>query len=459
LLKRINDLGDEMSFYFINRAGISTFITYLLGKESPSYNETVLKQGEHWDIGRFNIGGIEETIDLIYSLFSKTDEKPENKSLEENQTIIKLSDKDKKHIKHSHFMKFLFKNNENIFSRLLLDLSYQNEEFTKKSCNEITKYIEDIGLYDDTELLKLLHAIEPLLALQDNYQKIRFEYIIGFPQIIIEEPTNKYVFPYFGFHKMRDESSKVYEYTGLTNHRLTSCLMKKLFNIRGVEKAPCEIFLNILEAADKNPYLLKYIRFMPAESIIDGDFIMWGVQSIKRVTKKYSTNFDERLENVAQSINNKLSSIFYDNEILHSFKGFIDINQKYLITDVVREEITLVSQKDNVYLLQIEYFTTVEKVDENLSLDYGLSKSNDYGEEEKEEKIKAEDYNKFTENETSVMIDQVYKIPDEKEFFKHILVHFTQGKKVIVKAQKATEAPVYPTFIRYVVLNSKIYLT
>lgn len=443
-----------MSYYFLNRAAISTFITYLLGKESPSYNETVLKQGEHWDIGRFNIGGIEETLDIIYSLFCKTDEKPENKVLEENQAVIKLSEKDKKHIKHSHFMKFLFKNNENIFSKLLLDLSYQNEEFTKKSCNEITKYIEDIGLYDDTELLKLLHAIEPLLALQDNYQRIRFEYIIGFPQILIEEPTNKYVFPYFGFNKMRDEGSKVYEYTGLTNHRLTSCLLKKLFNIRGVEKSPCEIFLNILETADRNPPLLKYIRFMPAESILDGDFIMWGVHSIKRVIKKYSTNFDERLENVAQSINNKLSTIFYDNEILHSFRGFIDINQKYLIMDVISEEISLVGQKDNVYLLQIEYFTTVEKLDENTSLDYATSKSNDYAEEEKEEKVKAEEYNKFTENETSVIIDQAYKISDEKEFFKHILVHFTQGKKVIVKAQKSTESPVYATMIRYVVLNS-----
>ena len=445
-----------MSQFFIRREAISTFITYLLGKESPSYNETVSRQGEHWDIGRFNISNTDDAVDFIYDLFSKSNEKLENKIHEKIDAII-LSEKDQKHIKHSNFMKFLFKNREILFSKLLVDLSFQNEEFTKKSCNEITKYIEDIGLYDDTEIIKLFHAIQPLLNINDDYQRMRFEYIIGFPQLIIDEPTSRYVFPFFGFHKMRDIKSKIYEYTGLTNHRLTCCFLKKLFNIRGVEKAPCEIFLNILEAADLNPALLKYIRFMPAESQCDGDFIMWGVHSIKTVNKKYNTNFDERLEKLAQSINNKLTDIFYNNSILHSFKGFIDINQKYLIMDIYSEEITQVRHKDNVYLFQIEYYTTIDRLDENSNLEFNDSKSNYYSEEEKEDKIKAEEFNKFSENENTVFIDQAYKINDEKEFFKNILVHFTQGKKVVVIAKnKSSNAQVYSTFIRFVVFNSKL---
>ena len=190
-----------------------------------------------------------------------------------------------------------------------------------------------------------------------------------------------------------------------------------------------------MEAADLNPALLKYIRFMPAESQCDGDFIMWGVHSIKTVNKKYNTNFDERLEKLAQSINNKLTDIFYNNSILHSFKGFIDINQKYLIMDIYSEEITQVRHKDNVYLFQIEYYTTIDRLDENSNLEFNDSKSNYYSEEEKEDKIKAEEFNKFSENENTVFIDQAYKINDEKEFFKNILVHFTQGKKVVVIAK------------------------
>jgi hypothetical protein len=389
-------------------------------------------------------------------LFSLTEEKLENK-LNQNENVKKLTDKDRKHIKHSPFIRLLFKSKENLFSKLLTDLNYQNEEFTRKSCNEITKYIEDIGLYDESELLKMFNAIVPLLALNDNYQRLRFEYIIGFPQMIIEDPTPRYPFPLFGFHKMKDESSKVYDYTGLTSHRLFCCYLKKLFSIRGIEKLPCEIFLTILEASEEIPALLKYIRFMPGEAILDGDFIMWGVHNIKRVIKKYTTNFDERLEKVANSINQKLSEIYYNDSILYSFRGFIDINNKYLIMDIISENISLVAHKDNVYLFQIEYFTTVEKIDQNTVLDMTLSKSNDYeDEEEKEEKIKSEDYNNFIENESSVIIQQANKIPDEREFFRQILVHFTQGKKVIVQAKKKTESPSYATLIRFVVFNSKI---
>ena len=43
----------------------------------------------------------------------------------------------------------------------------------------------------------------------------------------------------------------------------------------------------------------------------------------------------------------------------------------------------------------------------------------------------------------------------EKEFFKSILVHFTKGKKVIVKCKNKNGSEVYPILIRYVVFNSK----
>ena len=182
---------------------------------------------------------------------------------------------------------------------------------------------------------------------------------------------------------------------------------------------------------------------------------MWGVQNVKKVSKKYTTNFDERLEKIASSINTKLSQIFYDNLILHSFRGFIDINQKYMIMNVQSEEISIVANKDNVYLFQIEYYTTIEKLGQNTQIDFSLSKSNEYGDEDENKQKINPDYSKYTETENSVIIDQENKIYSEKDFFKSILVHFTKGKNVIVKSTNKVESEVYSILIRYVVFNSK----
>ena len=61
-----------MTEYLFKSEAIFIFITYILGRDSPYFEETKLK-GDNWDLGRSNIDGVENIIQLIYTLFKQSD--------------------------------------------------------------------------------------------------------------------------------------------------------------------------------------------------------------------------------------------------------------------------------------------------------------------------------------------------------------------------------------------------
>jgi hypothetical protein len=63
-----------MLSYFAAKEAIFVFITYLIGKESPCYNETFSKQSDNWDYGRPYIHNYEPVVDLIFELFMNSSE-------------------------------------------------------------------------------------------------------------------------------------------------------------------------------------------------------------------------------------------------------------------------------------------------------------------------------------------------------------------------------------------------
>jgi len=50
-----------------------------------------------------------------------------------------------------------------MFSSFLTQLNIEDQDFTAMSCKELIKYIEEIPVTEETELLKLFSAIEHLL--------------------------------------------------------------------------------------------------------------------------------------------------------------------------------------------------------------------------------------------------------------------------------------------------------
>jgi hypothetical protein len=142
----------------------------------------------------------------------------------------------------------IYKSSQEIFCDLLIKLNHNNYEFTKLSCLEITKFIDDITGYDDHQIL-------------------RFNILLGYPQLIIEEPSYKSNLTLFGINLIRENQGKFIDIRGLYNIKNTSCLMKKIFSIKYREKILIEVFLMILTAARTNLYLLKYIRNFNSEEV------------------------------------------------------------------------------------------------------------------------------------------------------------------------------------------------
>ena len=240
---------------------IFTFVTYLIGKESPYYQDTLSKACENWDMGRSTISNPLPIIELIYSIYKYSNDTT-------NLPQITLSERDLKCLSHPAFLKLIYKNSLNIFCELIIDMNKGNYEFTKTSCFEITNFIDDISVYDENETFKLVNCILKILDIEDEHQMLRFNILLGYPQLIVEEPNQKSNVALFGYNLLSENKNKYTEIRGLYNVRNSCCLMKKIFSRRFKEKTIIEIFLKFLNASKNNLLLLKYIRNFNSEETI-----------------------------------------------------------------------------------------------------------------------------------------------------------------------------------------------
>ncbi len=123
-------------------------------------------------------------------------------------------------------------------------------------------------------LITLFKNIIPIFELKDNYQIVRFESIIGIPQLILENSN-------FGYQKLMNEFSNLIDFRGTISNNDTCCFLKKIFDLKNYLKISrdyveertihsissliMELFLTMIGAATKNQELLKYIALMPSQ--------------------------------------------------------------------------------------------------------------------------------------------------------------------------------------------------
>jgi len=261
-LKNISNIASEITQYFASKELVFTLVTFLLGRESPCYSDTVAKPSDNWDNNRPTFSNPLPIIEIVNAIFYLNVSWEEDKA---NNLEVSLSDRDLKCLKHPSFLKLIYKNSQKIFCDLISKLNKNDYEFTKLSCLEITKFIDDISMYDESETFKLVNSILKILEIEDEYQILRFNILLGYPQLMVEEPNYKSNMVQFGYNLFKENQGKFIEIRGLCNIRNTSCLMKKFFSLKFREKTIIEVFLTILNASRTNLPLLKYIRNFNAE--------------------------------------------------------------------------------------------------------------------------------------------------------------------------------------------------
>lgn len=140
-----------------------------------------------------------------------------------------------------------------------------------------------------------------------------------------------------------------------------------------------------------------------------------------------------------------------DKSILQGFRGF---GGKYLHFDIKREEISLIMEGEGLFLLRIEYFTSLLPINKELNLSRSVS---NYAIILDQKNPELEENQNLQTDENTEVYDISERPLNEKEFFKKILPIVCNNKKVVIQNKNKIEN-VVSSMIRYVIFNSTIYL-
>lgn len=137
---------------------------------------------------------------------------------------------------------------------------------------EITKLIEELTYSNTEDFVKLTQISCKLMEIPDQYQRIRIEALLGFPQMILEETKFNSFFPVFGYNKLSNRNSKAVEFK-TSNYNIDSCssIINKMYYYGSNDKTVTEVFLALLASSVTNHSLLKYLRFIPKEEPGNGN--------------------------------------------------------------------------------------------------------------------------------------------------------------------------------------------
>jgi len=289
-----------MLSYIESKEAVFIFITFLIGRYSPHYEDTLTYPGENWDYCR-NVNINPDTIiQIVYSIFKNSIEQHSenqlnlnNKSFVENNVIINtdwkseqtekqdkinnnndnnsncsLSERDLNCIKNSDFLKIAFKFNKKYYTEIIKHLCKNNKEFSIDCSIQLTEFLDDVLTISGNEIIEIINCISPLLEIEDEYQLLRFGIILGYPQLIIDEATVETKFANFGYNAMIDIFSRIIEVKNSVGNKNSVCLMKKVFDCYSKDADFIEIYLVLIQAAVGNLALLKYLRAFICEDYI-----------------------------------------------------------------------------------------------------------------------------------------------------------------------------------------------
>jgi hypothetical protein len=164
------------------------------------------------------------------------------------------------------FLRYLFKLYPVQITELIIILSKNNYDYTMRICYELMKQIEELPYLEPAEFVRLAKIVVNLLSIEDKYQRIRLESLLGFPQITIDDVNERHKFPVFGYNKLPNNTQKWIEFKTIFNKNMNNqSLLYKLYSFQNNSRTVAEVFLILLESSITNHTLLKYMRYIPKE--------------------------------------------------------------------------------------------------------------------------------------------------------------------------------------------------
>lgn len=262
LLRDIVVTADEdLLEYFVKRDVVACLLDFFLEKSSPliALNTKRYEMGNYTQSPEFS--PLIETVVFVVSrarLPNQPDLKSEGPVLELSEPALKClqcEDLIPRYIKHSVKSASL----SHIISRLSLD----NRKFTKQTCKALINGLEG---YEIAKLSQYITLMCEQLALKDQYQKLRFALLLGYPQ-----PISKIA---FGLADNNDISDDVNSYVSPLEGKKS--LLQGLWDERKrCEKAVAQTLKVLLGLCLEDAQLYVYLKKMPPPTYLLSRYMDW----------------------------------------------------------------------------------------------------------------------------------------------------------------------------------------
>ena len=442
------------------------FITYLIGKDSPHYADTIIKK-ERWDFARPTPVCSDLIIKFILKFKDNITAVTGNGIVAEVNsgtgptTSFGLTERDNNCLNSPYFIKFILKKDKALFAELACSQMRDDKYKTQNIMMELGKMIEDVAYSDENEIIELFKVIKPLLLIDDALQLYRFCCLLGYPQIKFDVYHYNYSFPCFGYNIMADKNGKCFEFKSNFRGRNYSCLLRKLMLFSEKELFTIEFILCMMEASVDNIALLKYLKSIPVDQPLHKNLFEYGIVLINSYTKRTENDsYKKRLREVAEKLNSRMGLTV---NVLPELSGF---NSNWLHYNIKFEEVCYIWEKHDCYILQIDYYTSTIQYNSDLDIDFRGSisykkVSDEDLYDEAEDSLKGltekEDIEQYATQEHILVVSSDIKPYLEREFFSKYIKQLKEGKTIkVVNPLKFDDYS--HTLTRFVAFNSKFLI-
>lgn len=423
-MNQIYNVAEDHKQFFRNNEAIFIFVTFIIGRKSPHYEDTLINK-EHWDIQRDPVHNSEDLLAIMYDLYNKSKEDPN----------FALSERDKACFSAKSFLKTVYFASKSVFSNLLCEINLSNEEFMNNSCEEITKYIDDIDTRDEFDE-KLFTACEELLKIEDEFQLHRFEKLLGLPLVNMNEPFYRSL-PVIGKANNTIKDEEIYKITTTYRSHETASFVQKLLDLRYKKSMRTKIVIAIMKACLTNPKLFQYVWLLPYKNEEHAnyfDFVFFDEILDVRGHRFTTAETIALLKDLYEQLSAKIANGFLLQQSIPNFQGFIG---NYKNGSIASETYSIVKEFPELIVYKIEFKCTV--------------KPNVY---ENKIFVAPSECQEVEESGQNVVRIKVEERPNhDTEISEAIREHCKDGSKMEYFDPDYISTPTYTTFVKYMAMK------
>ena len=270
----VNSSNPAVIKYCFKRDLITILLDFFLEKDSP----VSLSNGKRYEMGNQAVepdfSGLIEIVGILCQYGSSPEIKSAN--LPNTETYI-FSPGAIKCLQSEELIPKYLKCGGNVckIGKLIVNMSNENKKYSKKTCKQVLRIIND---FDPKKVTQHLDLIINILMISDSLQKNRFEWLLGFQQ-----PIARIEYGLSAIYNISDEMSSFISPLATELH--DDPLLHQLWSYKNRnESLTIQCFKIVLYLADVCDPFYHYLMLMPSPSYIFGNYFEW----ISNFTIQYS---------------------------------------------------------------------------------------------------------------------------------------------------------------------------